>query len=98
MLAGLFPAPAIAPPRPAGRCLLGTLVQVAAVAVGAVVLLERIPGVPSWDTIYGEDYWEFLTQSLRQPWHVFIADGGYEELPPRLMAQLALYVPLAQVS
>jgi hypothetical protein len=98
MLGDLFPVPEVSPPRSAGRRLLIVMVQVAAVGVGAVLLLERIPGLPSWDTIYGEDYWEFGTQALRQPWHVFSAFGGYEELLPRVIAQLGTYLPLAQES
>jgi hypothetical protein len=98
MLGDLFPVPAVSPPRSAGRRLLIVMVQVAAVGVGAVLLLERISGLPSWDTIYGEDYWEFGTQALQQPWHVFSAFGGYEELLPRVIAQLATYLPLVQES
>ena len=51
-----------------------------AIGLGAVVLLLRIPGLPSWDTIYGEDYWEFFAQALRQPWHLFITYNSYEQL------------------
>jgi len=98
MLGDLFPEPAVAP-RVAGRRLLSVLAQVVAVGLGAVLLLERIPGLPSWDTIYGEDYWEFGTQALQQPWHAVVsAFGGYEELLPRLIAQFATYLPLAQES
>ena len=95
LLGELFPVPAVAPPRPAGRRWLSVVAQVVAVGLGAVLLLERIPGPPSWDTIYGEDYWEFGTQALQQPWHVFSAFGGYDELLPRVIAQLASYLPLA---
>jgi len=97
-LGTLFPEPEPARPRPAGRRLLGVAAQVVAVGLGAVLLLERIPGLPSWDTIYGEDYWEFFTQALQQPWHVFSGFGGYLELEGRVLAQLATYLPLAQVS
>jgi hypothetical protein len=95
LLGDLFPLPAVAPPQAAGRRLLSVVAQVVAVGLGAVLLLERIPGLPSWDTIYGEDYWEFGTQALQQPWHVFSAFGGYDEALPRLIAQLATYLPLA---
>jgi hypothetical protein len=56
LLGDLFPEPAVSS-QVTGRRLLGVVVQVAAVVLGAVLLLERILGVPSWDTIYGEDYW-----------------------------------------
>jgi hypothetical protein len=95
MLCDLFPVPAVAPPWAAGRRLLSVVAQVVAVGLGAVLLLERIPGLPSWDTIYGADYWEFGTQALQKPWHVFSAFGGYDELLPRVIAQLATYLPLA---
>ncbi len=72
--------------------------QLAAVALGAWVLLFRIPGLPSWDTIYGEDYWEFFRQALQQPWHVFLVYNGYEQLVPRVLAQFAAYFPLPQVT
>jgi hypothetical protein len=98
MLGDLFPVPAVVPPQAAGRRLLSVVAQVVAVGLGAVLLLERIPGLPSLDTIYGEDYWEFGTQALQQPWHVLSAFGGYEELVPRVIAQLATYLPLAQES
>jgi len=97
-LAGLFPASPPPPSRAPGRRALSVAAQVAAVGLGALLLLERVPGLPSWDTIYGEDYWMFLTQALQQPWHVFIQFGGYEELLPRVMAQFALYLPLQQAS
>jgi hypothetical protein len=78
--------------------LLRAVAQIAAVGIGTVLMLERVPGLPSWDTIYGEDYWEYLTQALQQPWHLFITLGGYEQLLPRVLAQFAIYLPLAQVS
>jgi hypothetical protein len=97
-LGNLFPEAEPTRPQPARRRLLGVVAQVVAVGLGAVLLLERIPGLPSWDTIYGEDYWEFFTQALQQPWHVFSGFGGYLELEPRVLAQLATYLPLAQAS
>jgi hypothetical protein len=81
-----------------GRRLLYGAAQVVAIGLGAVVLLLRIPGLPSWDTIYGEDYWEFFAQALQQPWHLFITYNGYEQFVPRLLAEFAIYLPLAQVS
>ncbi len=98
VLGDLFPASAPAPRRPLSRRVIGVAAQVAAVALGALVLLERIPGLPSWDTIYAEDYWKFFPQALQRPWQLFIPYGGYEELLPRVIAQLATYLPLPQVS
>jgi hypothetical protein len=98
MLGSLFPSSAQARPEMPGRRLLAVVAQVAAVILGAVLLLERIPGLPSWDTIYAEDYWEFFRQALQQPWHLYIPFGGYEELLPRVLAQVATYFPLAEAS
>lgn len=102
ILGGLFPAAALAPAGtpvpPLGRRTVNVAAQVAAVCLGTVLLLLRIPGVPPWDTIFGEDYWEWLVQSLQQPWHLFIAYNGYWQFFPRLIAQLATYLPLAQAS
>jgi len=98
VLGDLFPASPVAPQQAPGRRLLDVVAQVMAVGLGAALLLERVPGLPSWDTIYGEDYWQFFTQALQQPWHVYLPFGGYEELVPRVIAQVATYLPLPQVS
>jgi hypothetical protein len=98
ILGDLFPVPAEAPARTRGSRTLSVVLQVAAVGIGTVLLLLRVPGIPSWDSIYAEDYWRFLTQALQQPWHLFIADNGYWELLPRLIAQFVIYLPLAQAS
>jgi hypothetical protein len=97
ILGELFPAPAEAPARARGSRPLSIALQVAAVVLGTVLLLLRVPG-PSWTTIYGEDYWKWLVQSLQQPWHLFIAYNGYWQFLPRLITQLALYLPLTQAS
>ena len=97
-LRGLFPEPPQAAPRSPGRTRWRVAAQAAAVALGAWALLLRVPGLPSWDTIYGEDYWEFFRQALQQPWHVFLVYNGYEQLVPRVLAQFAAYFPLPQVT
>jgi hypothetical protein len=98
VLGNLFPEAAAPKPQAPGRRVLSVAAQVAAVCLGVVLLLERVPGLPSWDGIYGEDYLVFLPQALRQPWHLFITLGGYEQLLPRVIAQFATYFPLAQAS
>jgi hypothetical protein len=97
-LGSLFPESPQAASRSSGRLLLLVAAQVAAVALGAMALLFRVPGLPSWDTIYGEDYWEFFRQALQQPWHVFLVYNGYEQLVPRVLAQFAAYFPLPEVT
>lgn len=98
ILAELFPVPGETPARAWGARTLRVMLEVAAAGIAAVLLLLRIPGLPPWDTIYGEDYWEFLTQALQQPWHLFITYNGYWQLLPRLIAQFAAYFPLPQAS
>ena len=82
-LGDLFPAAPEVPSPTWGARALSAVIQVAAVALGAVVLLLRVPGLPPWDTIYGEDYWEFFTQAIQQPWHLFITYNGYWQFLPR---------------
>jgi hypothetical protein len=94
----LFPASPPSAARSPGRLLACVAAQLAAVALGAAALLFRIPGLPSWDTIYGEDYWEFFRQALQQPWHLFLEYNGYEQLVPRVLAQFAAYLPLPEVT
>jgi hypothetical protein len=102
VLGALFPASLPASPEAAGMAAGGralrAVAQVVAVGIATVVLLLRVPGLPSWDTIYGEDYWEFLTQAIQQPWHLFITYDGYWQFLPRLIAQLVTYLPLARAS
>jgi hypothetical protein len=98
-LASLFPAaPARAVPLAWSQRALVATVQVAAVAAGAVVLLLRVPGIPSWDTVYAEDYFVYLPWAIMHPWHVFVAFDGYENLVPRLVAQFVTYLPTADAA
>jgi hypothetical protein len=94
ILRQLFPEPAESAPRPMPRSL-SVVLQVTAVFIGALVMLVRVPGkYPAWDGLYAEDFSVFLVQALQHPWHLLIPDGGYIELVPRLIAQLASYLPL----
>ncbi len=68
--------------------------QVAAVCLGVAVLLPRVAGIPSWDSVYAEDRGVFLVDALAHPWQLFVPFGGYEELMPRLIGQLVSYLPL----
>jgi hypothetical protein len=97
-LGSLFPEAPASPPRAPWARVLSVVAQVVAVGIGTVLLLERVPGLPSWDTIYAEDYWLFLTQALQHPWHVFVTFAGYDQLLPRVIAQFATYFPLTQAS
>lgn len=98
VLADLFPATADEPPAARGTRVLRAAAQAAAAGIAVVLLLLRIPGLPSWDTIYGEDYWEYLTQALQQPWHLFTVYDGYWQFLPRLIGQFVTYLPLSEAS
>ena len=84
--------------RSGGRQAVYVAIQVAAVCIGAVVLLLRIPRIPAWDILYAEDQGVFLVDALAHPWHLIVPYGGYEEFVPRLIGQLISYLPLADVA
>jgi hypothetical protein len=95
VLAGLFPetdGPVLPSPL-RGRPLRAAAAGVIAFAVGAVVLLRRVPG-PPWRAFYAEDLRVFFTDALAHPWHLLAPYAGYLELLQRLVAQAATYVPL----
>src|SRR5262249_61224717 len=98
VLAGLFPAP----PGPAPRAGLARWaflpVQVAVVALGALVMLARIGGRPAWDSIWAEDRGICLPGALAHPWHLLQSYGGYLQLVPRLIGQVAALVPIRDAS
>lgn len=95
-LAGeLFPESPAAPARPPGlRRWVFLLVQVAALAVGTLLLLLRISGHPPWHVIYAEDLGIFLPGALAHPWQLLQSYGGYLQLVPRLIAQLVSLLPI----
>jgi hypothetical protein len=98
MLADLFPAP----PEPAPRAGLARwafpLVQVVAVALGALVMLARIGGRPAWDSVYAEDPGIYLSAALAHPWQLLQSYGGYLQLVPRLIGQAAALLPIRRAS
>ncbi len=98
VLAELFPAPA----QPASRAGLARwaflLVQVAAVALGALVMLARMGGRPAWQSVYAEDPGLYLPQALAHPWHLLQSYGGYLQLVPRLIGQIAALLPIRYAS
>jgi len=94
-LRALFPLAPEAAPRTWIRHGMAAAAQIAAVGLGAWVLLLRIPGLPSWDAVYAEDYWEFLLGAYRHPWRLFVPFGGYEQLLQRVVAQFVSYLPIA---
>ena len=96
-LGELFPGVPGAPARARGAQVLGAVVQVAAVGVASVAMLLRVPGRPAWRTIFGEDYFWFLTGAIQHPWH-WSAYAGYLQVLPRFIAQVVSYLPLTDAS
>ena len=98
VLADLFPEPA-GPPLRAGLARWAlVLLQVAVVALGALVMLARIGGRPAWDSVYAEDPGIYLPAALAHPWHLLQSYGGYLQLVPRLIGQLAALLPIRYAS
>jgi len=98
MLADLFPAPAEPDRRTAFARWTFLVVQVAVVALGALVMLARIGGRPAWYRVYAEDPGIYLPQALAHPWHLLQAYAGYLQLVPRLIGQIAALVPIRDAS
>jgi hypothetical protein len=97
-LADLFPAPAEPPPRAAGVRWALVLAQVAIVALGAAVMLARFSGRPAWDSVWAEDPGIYLPQALAHPWQLLQSYGGYLQLVPRVIGQIAALVPVRRAS
>jgi hypothetical protein len=74
------------------------LVQVAVVALGALVMLARLGGRPAWDSVYAEDPGIYLPGALAHPWQLLQSYGGYLQLVPRLIAQVAALLPIRHAS
>ena len=98
VLADLFPAP----PEPNHRTGLARwtfpFVQVAVVGLGALVMLARIGGRPALYRVYAEDPGIYLPQALAHPWHLLQSYGGYLQVVPRLIGQIAALVPIRDAS
>ena len=99
MLADLFPAPAEPGPRAGlARWSVLILVQVAAVALGALVMLARMGGRPAWESVWAEDWGIYVPGALAHPWHLLQSYGGYLQLVPRLIGQIAALLPVRHAS
>jgi hypothetical protein len=97
-LTDLFPAPS----QPALRSGLARwafpLIQVAVIALGAVVMLARLGGRPAWESVYAEDPGIYLPAALAHPGQLLQSYGGYLQLVPRLIGQIAALLPIRQAS
>ncbi len=89
----LFPqAPAVQRSRSAR--IGAALASLGAVAAGAGLMLARQQGRPAQDSLIAEDSKIFLPQALAHPWgSLFRAYDGYEELAPRLIAEVIAKLP-----
>jgi hypothetical protein len=96
-LRALFPLAPEPAPRTWVRRGMAAAVQIAAVGLGAWVLLLRVPGRPAWRTIFGDDYFWFLAQAIQHPWH-WGQYGGYVQVLPRFIAQVVSYLPLTDAA
>ena len=95
VLALLFP-PDPPPRRLSRRMAAGVvLAYTAAIALGALVLLERQTGHPAWTTVWAEDGWLFLPGALVHPGSsLWQAADGYLSLVPRIVADGVAQFPL----
>jgi hypothetical protein len=97
-LTDLFPAPSGPAPRAGLARWAFFLIQVAVVALGALVMLARMGGRPAWESVYAEDPGIYLPAALAHPWHLLQSYGGYLQLVPRLIGQLAALLPIRHAS
>jgi hypothetical protein len=74
------------------------LVQVAVVALGALVMLARVGGRPPWESVWAEDRGIYVPEALAHPWHLLQSYGGYLQLVPRLIGQIAALLPIRHAS
>jgi hypothetical protein len=98
VLAELFPEPAEPVRRLGFARWVFPLIQVAVVALGALVMLARLGGRPAWESVYAEDPGIYLPGALAHPWHLLQSYGGYLQLVPRLIGQVAALLPIRDAS
>ncbi len=73
-------------------------IEILAVLVAAVAMLLRVAHIRAWDLVYAEDNGVFLVDALAHPWHLLIPFGGYLELVPRILGQIASMLPLKEAA
>jgi hypothetical protein len=99
MLADLFPAPAEPGPRlGVARWSALILGQAALIALGGLVMLARMGGRPAWESVWAEDRGIYVPDALAHPWHLLQSYGGYLQLAPRLIGQVAALLPIRHAS
>lgn len=91
----LFPAARPEGLRSRGAAIGIVIANVAAVGVGAGVLLVRQAGNPSWNTLFGEDGSGFLPRALFHPLSALAQPlNGYVQFAPQLIADAVTRLPL----
>ena len=98
MLTDLFPAPGEAASRAALVRWGFVFLQVVVVGVGAVAMLARLGGRPAWESVWAEDPGIYLPAALAHPWHLLQSYGGYLQLVPRVIGQIAALLPVRHAS
>jgi hypothetical protein len=99
VLALLFPAEPPRPRRSAGAAAGVVFGYLAAIALGAWVLLERQGGRPAWTTVWAEDRWLFLPGAREHPWSSLgQAADGYLSLVPRIIADAVARLSLSDAA
>ena len=98
MLIDLFPAPGEATSRAALVRWGLVFLQVVVVGVGAVAMLARLGGRPAWESVWAEDPGIYLPAALAHPWHLLQSYGGYLQLVPRVIGQIAALLPVRHAS
>jgi hypothetical protein len=87
------------PPSAPRRGRWERLVGAGLLALAVVLPLLRQTGVPSWDTIWGEDGWVYFQQAHDHGAGVLIRGyAGYLQLAPRLLSVASVLVPLRDLT
>jgi hypothetical protein len=97
VLATLFPVAPGVPSAPGGLLRerpVRVVIEILAVLVATVAMLLRVAHIPAWDVVYAEDNGVFLVGALAHPWDLLAPFGGYLELVPRILGQIASLLPL----
>jgi hypothetical protein len=62
------------------------------------MMLARVGGRPVWETVWAEDRGIYVPDALAHPWHLLQSYGGYLQLVPRLIGQIAALLPIRRAS
>ena len=96
-LATLFPIAPSPPPGPGGLLRerpVRVAIEILAVLVAAAAMLPRVAHIPAWKLVYAEDNGVFLVGALAHPWDLLAPFGGYLQLVPRILGQIASLAPI----